>query len=143
MDIKEKVLLLMKKYKTNNPFEIAEILHAIIIQTNLIGVRGFYQYYKRNDIIYIDNKLNDHDKRTVCAHDLGHMLLHRKMNTVFLDSRTLFVTSKFEKEANFFAVNLLVSDSDLEEYKFCTIEQLSKIFGVDEDIMQLRLKSSR
>ncbi len=140
MDIKEKVASLAKKYRTRDPFEMVEQLNAIVVYHPLNGVRGFYQYFKRNNIIYIDERLSHHDQAFVLSHELGHMFLHRKANAIFMDTRTNFVTSKYEIEANRFAMNLLITDSDIEEHIDFTLSQLSRLFGYSKNLIELRLK---
>ncbi|MGE7091255.1 ImmA/IrrE family metallo-endopeptidase [Lysinibacillus sp. NPDC048646] len=46
----------------------------------------------------------------MCAHELGHAILHPDENTAFLKKNTLFSTDKIEIEANTFAVELLLPD---------------------------------
>lgn len=130
---------LVKKYKTRDPFELADCLNAIVLSVPLKGVRGFYQYFKRNDIIYIDSSLPYHEKRLVCAHELGHLIMHRKTNSFKINTYTSLNTSKYEKEANIFAVNLLIEDSDLEEYREYTVGQLACLYGLSESLIKLRL----
>lgn len=79
MDIKKIVNSLVKKHKTRNPFEIVKGMNVILVPVPLEGVRGFYQYFQRNNIIYIDDSLPEHEQILVCAHELGHMLLHKKL----------------------------------------------------------------
>ena len=71
MDIKKIVNSLVKKHKTRNPFEIIKGLNVILVPVPLEGVRGFYQYFQRNNIIYIDDSLPEHEQILVCAHELG------------------------------------------------------------------------
>ena len=52
MDIKKIVNSLVKKHKTRNPFEIIKGMNVILVPVPLEGVRGFYQYFQRNNIIY-------------------------------------------------------------------------------------------
>lgn len=139
-DIKSKVDKLVRFYKTRDPFEMVKGMNAILVYYPLVGVRGFYQYFKRNNIIYIDESLSDFDKKFVLAHELGHMVLHRKSNAIFMDTRTCLKTSGFEMEADLFAMHLLVSDEDVEEYKGYTLEQLSRILGYHQKLIELRLK---
>ncbi len=89
---------------------------------------------------YIDEKLSDHDQLFVCAHELGHMLLHKKSNAIFLDSRTHLNSDKYEIEANRFAVDLLVSDSEIEQYLSLNCEQLSRLFGYQKRLIELRIQ---
>ena len=138
----EKVLAnkLAKKFGTRNPFEIIKGMNVILMFVDLVDVRGFYQYFQRNNIIYIDQNLSRAEQIWVCAHELAHMLLHKKANTVFMDTRTHFNTSVYEIEADKFAIELLVSDDDLAVYKNYTVEQISRLMGYQQKIMELRLK---
>lgn len=140
MEIKARVNKLVRKYKTRDPFEMIKGMNVILVFYPLDGVRGFYQYFQRNNIIYIDETLSEHDKAFVLAHEIGHMILHKKSNAIFMDSRTQFRTSKYENEANKFAIELLISDESLSEYSDCTIEQLSQIYGYHQKLIELRLK---
>lgn len=140
MDIASKANNLARKYDTRNPFEIIKSLNAIVVFHPLESVNGFYQYFQRNNIIYIDERLSDKEKMFVCAHELGHMLLHKKSNAIFMDSRTQLNTSKYEIEADRFAINLLVPDDEIEEHLDFTTSQFSRLFGYSKRLIELRLK---
>ena len=92
MDIKKKADMLARKHQSRNPIEIVRGLNTILVFKSLVGVRGFYQYFQRNNIIYIDENLPFHEQLFVCAHEMGHMLLHKKANAIFMDSRTFPVS---------------------------------------------------
>ena len=140
VDIKRKVNQLVRLFGTRDPFEMIKGMNVILVFYPLDGVRGFYQYFKRNNIIYIDESLSRHDQQFVCAHELGHMFLHKRSNALFMDTRTQFNTSRYELEADRFAVNLLISDSVFEEYSDYNTDQLSRLLGYDEKLIELRLK---
>lgn len=140
MDIKKLANSYARKYNTRDPFEIIDNLNAIVVFYPLHGVRGFYQYFQRNNIIYIDDKLNDKEKRFVCAHEMGHMFLHKKSNAIFMDSRTQLNTAKYEIEAERFAMNLLISDAEICNYSDFTISQISLMLGYKRHLIELRLK---
>ncbi len=140
MEIKKIADNLAKKYGTRNPFEIIHSINVILVFYPLEGVKGFYQYFQRNNIIYIDERLDDNEKIFVCAHELGHMLLHKKSNAIFMDSRTHLNTSKYENEADRFAIDLLISDSIIENHLDFSIDQLSRLFGYSKKMIELRLK---
>lgn len=133
MNIKRLVDSLVRKYNTRNPFEIISHLNVIVVFYPLHGVKGFYQYFQRNNIIYIDEALSENEKKFVCAHELGHMFLHKKANAIFMDSRTQLNTAKYEIEADRFAMNLLLSDADIEENLNFTTVQLSRLFGYNKN----------
>lgn len=139
MDIKRMVESLVRKYRSRDPFEIVRGLNVILVFTPLIDTRAFYQYFQRNNIIYIDESLSDQERAFECAHEMGHMFLHRKTNTIFMDTRTGFNTDRLENEANTFAMNLLIGDDILEEYRGYTVEQISRILGYEKRLIDLRL----
>ena len=78
----------------------------------LVHVGGFYQRYKDRDIIYINQELSEEEQRLYCAHELGHMILHKNINSIFLDT-DLHVEGIYELEANVFAIQLLQDDLNL------------------------------
>ena len=140
MDIKKKADSLARKYQTRNPFEIIRGLNVILVFTPLIDTRAFYQYFQRNNIIYIDENLSRHEQAFECTHEMGHMFLHKKANTIFMDTRTGLNTDRYENEADTFAMDLLVDDDTLAEYQQYSIEQLSHILGYEKRLIELRLK---
>lgn len=97
---------------TNNPFTIAKNLDAIVLEVPLVGVNGFYHKYLNQNLIYIADRLTDEEKIIVCAHELGHMLLHGDVDKTFLTS-PLFSAEKLEVEADAFAIQLLQKDLNL------------------------------
>lgn len=140
MDIKKKADSLVRKHQTRDPFQIVCGLNVIPVFVPLINVRGFYQYFQRNNIIYIDENLPMREQLFVCAHELGHLFLHKKANAIFMDTRTQFNTHRYELEANAFAMYLLVGDDTISEYQDYTIEQLSRLLGYQKELIELRLK---
>jgi Zn-dependent peptidase ImmA (M78 family) len=115
--IKEIVKRLIKKHKSNDPFQIAKEKNIIILFAELGNTLGFYSSYKRIQFIHINNQLNEMMQRFVCAHELGHAVLHPKSNTPFLRANTLFSVERLEVEANTFAVELLLPDETISQYK--------------------------
>ena len=59
MDIKKIVNSLVKKHKTRNSFEIIKGMNVILVPVPVKGVKRFYQYFQRNNIIYIDESQCD------------------------------------------------------------------------------------
>lgn len=131
----------VKKYKTRDPFQIAKEKNIILVYAHLIDIRGFYQYFQRQHIICIDQDLSDQEKKFVCAHELGHMMMHKNSNAIYMDTQTFFNTNKLEIEANTFAVNLLIPDETIVENKNYTTEQFSRLLGYNQKLIELRLKS--
>ena len=88
IEAKRMVQKLISRFRTNDPFRIADSLDYIVIFVPLRGIRGFHQYVQRNHIIYIDNSLDEVQQRWVCAHELGHIFLHPHLNKMFLANHT-------------------------------------------------------
>lgn len=142
MDIKKLTDSLVKKYHTRDPFEMVRGMNVILVFAPLVGTRAFYQYFQRNNIIYINEALPRHEQAFECAHEMGHMFLHKKTNTIFMDTRTGLNTDRLENEADTFAMNLLVGDDILMEYKGYTVEEVAHILGYERRLVELRLKKS-
>jgi Zn-dependent peptidase ImmA (M78 family) len=141
MWIKDIVKKITYKHKTNNPFEIAIRKNIHVIQWELHHeIKGFYKYDKRNKYIFINNNLIEDEQKFVCAHELGHSLLHPRVNTPFLRNNTLLSVNRIEVEANRFAVELLIPDDVLYEIKNSNISicEISEIYGVPKDICHLK-----
>ena len=72
---------------------------------------------------------------------MGHMFLHKKANAIFMDTKTFMNGNRYEKEADTFAMDLLVDDNTLIEYQDYSISQLSRLLGYEKRLIELRLKS--
>lgn len=130
---------LIKKFGTHDPFLLCEYLDIAVLTVPLSGIRGFCQTIKNFHIIYIGDSLATHEQRFVCAHELGHLLMHSTDNAMFL-SQTHFVTTKYEVAANRFAVCLLYPYNDtLPDYKSLTSAQLAAQMGVPEQLASYRI----
>lgn len=138
MNIHSLVESVVRKYHTRNPFEIAEERNAILVYAPLVDIRGFYQYFQRNHIIYIDENLPENEMAFVCAHELGHMFLHKKSNAVYMDTKTYFNTNRYEIEANTFAAELLIPDELIYENKDMSKAQIARLAGYSEKIMDFK-----
>jgi Zn-dependent peptidase ImmA (M78 family) len=141
MDIKKRADELARRFQTRNPFEIIQGLNVILLFVPLIDTKAFYQYFQRNNIIYIDENLSRKEQIFECAHEMGHMFLHKNANTIFMDSRTMLNTNRYEKEADTFAIDLLISDDILTEYQEYNIERLSRLLEYEKRLIELRLNS--
>lgn len=138
--IKEEVHKIIKKYNTNNPFIIAKSKGIILQYADLGETLGFYFYDSRIKFININQYLNEKLQCFVCAHELGHALLHPRANTPFLREKTLFSVDKLEGEANTFAVELLIQDEYLHELKDSnlSIYEICEIYGVPKQLAHLK-----
>jgi Zn-dependent peptidase ImmA (M78 family) len=105
-------------FDTRDPFTIAKGLGIhVIFENNFKMLKGMYKVIKRSRFIFINGNMNPRDKKTVCAHELGHDRFHRN----FAKSGTLQefmlydMRTRPEYEANIFAAELLIADEDIVE----------------------------
>ena len=135
--IKKKVEDLCKKHNTRNPFELADLLKVYVVQWDLNNeINGFYQYEKRNQIIYINNNLPYEQQHVVCAHELGHAVLHKKSSVPFMRANTLFSIDKIEREANRFAAELLIPDESFRELN--NMYEIASLHDVPLELVKLK-----
>lgn len=140
---KKLVTALVKKYKTFDPFLLCDYLNIIVRYANLGKTRGIYVYNKRNRFITINENLSDQEQRIVCAHELGHAMLHDKTNRIYMASIMFTRPEKEELEANTFAAHLLIQDSEVMEFKTSrySIAQIAACLCVPEEILKLKIKN--
>ncbi|EFM10134.1 protein of unknown function DUF955 [Paenibacillus curdlanolyticus YK9] len=141
MAIKQLVNQIVRKYGTNNPFKIASQKNIIVLFEPLGGMMGYFNTYKRIPMIHINEDLDEHDQKYTCAHELGHAFQHRNVNTPFLKRNTLQSIDKIEREANQFAVELLIPDKLLLEGM--TIYEAASRCGVPEEVAHLKKPTKR
>lgn len=130
-----KVNMLVKKYDSISPFEIANKLGIQIIYENLGSTLGYYNRAFRIKSIHINENVSEGQKMFICSHELGHAVLHPEANTPFLKKHTLFSTEKIELEANYFAIQMLFYSFDGS----LTTEEAIKYYGVPRRLIENNL----
>lgn len=139
---------LVRLFGSRDPFKLARELGIhIIFDYDFNALKGMYKVIKRSRFIFINGNLSEREQRMVCAHELGHDRFHRqfaKSNT--LQEFMLYdMRSKPEYEANIFASELLVDDSDI----FSLIEndydifQMAKALGEDMNLILIKIDELR
>lgn len=107
MGIENKVLSLVRKFGTSNPYKIAKELDINLLEANLGEVKGYFTKIRRIKFIFINENLSQDEKLFTMAHELGHAVLHYNTHTPHLLSMKYRYTSKIESEANEFATVLM------------------------------------
>ena len=143
MSPREVAIEIADRHNTNNPFEIARERNIRILYVSMKTTFGFYVRYHRMQNIILNDELSDEMQQFVCAHELGHSILHADLNVPKLTRYTMFSRDKFEIQANTFAVELLLPDGFLREYADCSIYQLAASVGVPKEFIELKQYASR
>lgn len=139
---------LIRKYETRDPFRIAAQLGVNVMFTDkLHRLKGMYRVIKRSRFIILNKNNSEQWNRIVCAHELGHDLLHRNYAAgSTLRELSLFdLSNQQEYEANIFAACLLLEDSEvlgLIEQGF-NAEQIASATGSDINLVALKVDCLR
>ena len=132
----------VRKYGTRDPFVLASYLNVEVQYGDMGSRSGGYMYLKKHRCIFLNENLSYNEQLMIMAHELGHAIMHRKQNCYFIRNKTLLLNSKTEREANIFAAELLIEDELILEHRDYTQEQLARLTGYDEKIIELRFKNS-
>lgn len=138
MTIQDTVKKLVKKYQTNNPYELAKCLNIMIIYNALGSINGYYTKAYRQKFIVLNDGLSYEQERFTLAHEIGHSVLHPAASTPFFNQNTFFSVNKLELEANRFALELLLPDDLLLQYESYTTEQIARLYGLRKELIELR-----
>lgn len=117
--ISNRVEGIVKKYRTRDPFELCEDM-GIGVRYRDLGeqLKGFFFYQSRIKTIVLNSRTDEMLHRALCAHELGHAVLHSELLTAMRSFHELELFDSAmptEYEANIFAAELLISDSALTE----------------------------
>ena len=76
----------------------------------------------------------------MCAHEIGHVLLHRGYNRIFMDTHAYFKVNQYEIDADRFAVNLLYADEDVLCFFGYPVQMFADGIGVSTELAEYRMK---
>lgn len=131
---------LIRKHQTRDPFIICDALNITLLYADLEpDIKGFYQYYKRKRIIQLNANIIPDEWRAVLAHEIGHVMLHKDFNCMFLTG-TYLTKNKYERQANIFAAELLLPDKPNPYYQDYNLEQLAALYCVPAELIKLKFK---
>lgn len=141
--ILDKASEVLDNYGGKNIFETAENSGVNVWERQLGGLKGFYLFENGSRYIVINEDLDKIMKKVVCAHELGHDMLHRELSEGGIRENTLFLSgNKTEREANLFAAEVLISDGEILDgiSEFNSIRALSADLGMPEALVNFKLE---
>lgn len=136
---------LAKKFHTRDPFVIAQELGIEVLFCDDFGpLKGMYRVIMRNRFIFINNELPEKMQRIVCAHELAHDQLHRKLaETNTLQEFMLYdMRTKPEYEANIVAAEILLDTDELLSYIYdyhYSADQIATAMDTDINLVALKI----
>ena len=136
---------LIKKYDTRDPFELCKAIGVEVFYADLGSLKGMYKYLKKNRFAVINERLDSYSKTLVCAHELGHDILHQGLaKRVCLQEFMLYdMKSRPEYEANLFASEILLPDDKILTlaHDGYDIEQIAKALSTDINLVAIKISS--
>lgn len=148
--IKREAKRLKAKYQTSNPDVICDAMKIRVLRrpmgTNVHSCKGFFMVNARCKAIVLNSDLPECVQRIILAHELGHACLHRSEALSAFHEITYFDNSdRMEYEANLFASEFLLDDTDLEETFELGfgIEQAASYLEVPPELLDFKLRCMR
>ena len=104
----------VRQYGTRDPFTLAREMHIELLVRELGTLKGFYKDVYGTPFIFLSRHLSRGEATLVCAHELGHHLLHRQFAAFGFEEVSVFSpASRREYEANLFAAELLLDTKEV------------------------------
>lgn len=116
--VSQEVSSLIERFKTRDPFELCKALRIEIRYKDLgSSIKAFYFYQSRIKNIVINIHTDEPARYVLCAHELGHCVLHGELAAMrgFQELNLFNSLVPTEYQANLFAAELLVDDKELLE----------------------------
>lgn len=133
--IVENAYCIREIFGTRDPFKIANEL-GILVEYHKYdkGIRGYCTKVFDKLFIVINSIYNDKAQRIICAHELGHAILHSEhLKPVFSAAFEGYEKDKLEYEANIFAAALLL-DQDSLNTKISTMSNYALMSIFNENL---------
>ena len=109
---------LVRIHGIRDPFRLASLLGVTVKYISTKRQKGLCAVIDDIPFIFINRNMSEPLQRMTCAHELGHILLHREIlsgQKPLLDYELFDIRSSAEYEANVFAAYLLIDDAELNE----------------------------
>lgn len=132
----------VRQYGTRDPFTLARKMHIELLVRELGTLKGFYKDVYGTPFIFLSRHLSRGEATLVCAHELGHHLLHRQFAAFGFEEVSVFSpASRREYEANLFAAELLLDAKEVFDAARagCTAAQIAAELGADVRLVELKL----
>lgn len=149
-EISRRVQKTVKKYCSDDPQCLCRMMDIDVVYRNMgsgeTDIKAMMVRSCRMICIIINSNLSEDVQRFILAHELGHAVLHAGTSH-FTDRIAFNERSLMETEANVFAAELLVPDTDIliDELKVngYTVFQLAARYRVPYELMAYKLEVMR
>ena len=139
---------LVTTHETRDPFRLAETLGFYVRFIDAKKQKGFCTNILNNYFIFINENLSPQMQRMTCAHELGHVLLHKDQLSrdaqgqfkKIVEMELFDITSQTEYEANLFAANLLIDEEQLREMLYAGEDIVTIATSLEINVNLLAIK---
>ena len=107
-----------RQHNCRDPFRIAaEEEIEVLVRDDFVRQKGAFCVVEGYPFIMLNGSLPEEEQRTVCAHELGHALLHRDVaqKGAICEFDLYNMSTDVEYEANVFASELLIDPQELRD----------------------------
>ena len=118
-DISAKALRIKRRYKENDPDRLCRDMGIKVIDhdtaMSVDDFKGLSMVKSRIPVILLNSKLKEDLRQVVLAHEIGHVVLHRKLTALrgFHDFDLFGMNDQCEYEANVFAAELILDNEEV------------------------------
>lgn len=146
--IRKKVKEVKRKYDESDPFKLCEMM-GIKLKFKSMGTKpedckGFFLVQHRIKCIVINSDLSPVFQRIICAHEIGHAVMHSNRAGVseFHEFELFDSVSTFEYEANIFAAEFLLEDDVVLELlnDYLSFFQAAAKLNVPTEILDFKFR---
>lgn len=145
LEIASDVERLVRKFKTRDPFVIAEALGITIIPFHSTVLKACYRNVMNNHMFFLSDSLCEEESKNGLGHELGHFTYHKQMargKQGLLEYRMYDMTNQMEREANIFGAALRIDEDELLDLIFnygYSMSQCAKALGTSEAYVTIKI----
>lgn len=133
----------VKQAGSRDPFRVARELDIDVLEEDFKQQKGAFCMVEGYPFIFLNTHLGDAERIAVCAHELGHALLHRAEaeKSMICEFDLYNMKTDIEYEANVFASELLIDESDLTDVltRGTDVYAAAKELGVNVNLLLIKL----
>ena len=136
---------LVRQCGARDPVAAARLRGIAVQDTEAFSsLLGMYVFRWKHRAIFLNARMPDSLRRTVCAHELGHDVFHRaQAQENDLCELSLFrAKTRMEYEANAFAAHFLIDTQECMESakQGLTLSQMAALLNTEEELVLIKLQ---
>lgn len=113
---------------------------TVLFRNDFTRQKGAYTTVSGQPFIFINSRVSDEMQRIICAHELGHALLHKNRRGVYLEYALFDTADRLEYEANLFAAEFLLDDGDIRGLALEGADAVSMARALNTNVNLLLIK---